>query len=163
MVNERQKEILTCVVDQYIDTAQPMSSKMVLDALRIDLSSATIRQVFSALDQHGYLSKLHTSSGRIPTDRGYRLVFDDYIKANDSGISLSDYIKPTTVVQKFHELFQRLLANLSNHIPYIPVLMYQPDVVSGIECIRYVSIHSRVGLFLVYHRVGYCFRTLCNV
>ena len=70
MVTDRQKDVLTCVVDTYIDTAEPMSSKKVLDRMRINVSSATIRQIFLTLDQNGYLEKLHTSMGRIPTDRG---------------------------------------------------------------------------------------------
>lgn len=154
MVTERQKEILTCVVNNFIDTAQPMSSKMVLDALRINLSSATIRQIFAKLDHLGYLAKLHTSSGRIPTSKGYRLVVDDMDVERPTAISLGDYIGKTSVVQKFQQLFDVMLDNVSTRLPYIPVLMYHSHVISDIECIRYVPINSMIGLLLVYHKVG---------
>ena len=75
-MNKRQHEILTCVVDHFIDFHQPISSNMVLEKLSIQLSSATVRQVFLSLDKGGHLSKLHTSSGRIPTEKGYRMYVD---------------------------------------------------------------------------------------
>ena len=154
MVSERQKEILNCVVNNFIDTAQPMSSKMVLDHLSIQLSSATIRQIFSKLDHQGYLAKLHTSSGRIPTDKGYRLFVDDFSPRMDQSISLDACVGEQTVIQKFEDLFHVMLSNISHQLPYIPVLIYRSQVISDIECLKYVPIHSTVGLLLAYHKVG---------
>ena len=59
-----------------------------------------------------------------------------------------------SLVTQFHQFFESLLTGIANQFPYVPVLIYQPQVVAGVECIRYVAIHDTVGLFLMYHQVG---------
>ena len=71
-LTERQKTILMLVIRDYIETAQPVGSKALVERYRLDLSSATVRNELSALDELGYLRQPHTSAGRIPTEEGYR-------------------------------------------------------------------------------------------
>ena len=78
-MNDRQEAILTCVVDHFIDSCQPISSAMVKDQLHIQLSPASVRQVFSVLDQQGYLEKLHTSSGGCQPIRGIGRMLIDWM------------------------------------------------------------------------------------
>jgi heat-inducible transcriptional repressor len=71
-LTERQKTILMLVVRDYIETAQPVGSKALVERYHLDLSSATVRNELSALDELGYLRQPHTSAGRVPTEEGYR-------------------------------------------------------------------------------------------
>jgi len=71
-LTERQKTLLLLIIRDYIDSAQPVSSKRLVEHYRIDLSSATIRNEMVALTEMGYLSQPHTSAGRVPTEEGYR-------------------------------------------------------------------------------------------
>lgn len=71
-LTERQKTILMLVIRDYIETAQPVGSKALVERYRLDLSSATVRNELSALDEMGYLRQPHTSAGRVPTEEGYR-------------------------------------------------------------------------------------------
>lgn len=73
-IKERRKEILAAVVHTYIKTATPVSSEYISKGF--DFSSATIRNVFSDLEEEEYLTHPHTSAGRIPTDKGYRYYVD---------------------------------------------------------------------------------------
>jgi len=75
MVNEREIMILQLVVDAYVRDGAPVSSQAVRDA-GSSLSTASIRNVMAKLEEDGYLSKPHTSSGRVPTDMGYRAYVD---------------------------------------------------------------------------------------
>ncbi|HSH03219.1 MAG TPA: heat-inducible transcriptional repressor HrcA [Anaerolineae bacterium] len=68
----RQKNILGLVVRTFIETGMPVGSKTLVDNYDLDVSSATVRNELSALDEMGYLVQLHTSAGRIPTEQGYR-------------------------------------------------------------------------------------------
>ena len=70
MINERQKELLKLIVEDYIKTARPVGSKAICELLKC--SSATVRNEMSALEELGLLEKTHTSSGRIPSEKGYR-------------------------------------------------------------------------------------------
>lgn len=71
-LTERQKTILMLVIRDYIETAQPVGSNSLVKRYHLDLSSATVRNELSALDEMGYLRQPHTSAGRIPTEEGYR-------------------------------------------------------------------------------------------
>ena len=70
MLDERKASILRAVVEEYIQTAQPVGSGHVAKAPGIDVSSATVRNEMAALEGDGYLTQPHTSAGRIPTEKG---------------------------------------------------------------------------------------------
>jgi len=72
-LSDRKKKILQLVVDDYISTAQPVSSKSITEKYMPDISSATVRSELSALEEMGYLTQLHTSSGRVPSAEAYKL------------------------------------------------------------------------------------------
>jgi len=76
--NDRKKQILKFIIEQYIKSAEPVGSKAV--SRDINLSSATIRNEMSELEEHGMLSSPHTSSGRIPTTAAYRFYVDELMK-----------------------------------------------------------------------------------
>ena len=76
MLDDRKTAILRAVVQEYITTAQPVGSTHVANAPGVHVSSATVRNDMAALEHEGYLAQPHTSAGRIPTDKGYRLFVD---------------------------------------------------------------------------------------
>jgi heat-inducible transcriptional repressor len=71
-LDDRQKLILALVIRDYIETAQPVGSKRLVEAYELDFSSATVRNDMSALTEAGFLRQPHTSAGRVPTEEGYR-------------------------------------------------------------------------------------------
>lgn len=71
-LNERERLILQAVVNSYIMSAEPVGSRSVVKRFDLGLSPATVRNVMADLEELGYLQQIHTSSGRIPTDTGYR-------------------------------------------------------------------------------------------
>lgn len=71
-LSERQKTLLMLVIRDYIEMAQPVGSKALVERYHLDLSSATVRNELSALDEMGYLRQPHISAGRVPTEDGYR-------------------------------------------------------------------------------------------
>jgi heat-inducible transcriptional repressor len=76
MLDERKAAILRAVVEEYIETAQPVGSGHVAAAPGVDVSSATIRNEMAQLEADGFLSQPHTSAGRVPTEKGYRFFVD---------------------------------------------------------------------------------------
>lgn len=76
MLDERKTAILRAVVQEYIETAQPVGSGHVAAAPGVRVSPATVRNEMAVLEQEGYLVQPHTSAGRIPTDKGYRFFVD---------------------------------------------------------------------------------------
>ena len=79
MLDERKQRILQAVVDDYISSAEPVGSRTVARRHDFGVSPATIRNEMADLEDMGYLEHLHTSSGRIPSSKGYRLYVDDLL------------------------------------------------------------------------------------
>lgn len=75
-LSEREEHILRAVVDSHISTAEAVGSRSIVKRFKLNLSPATTRNVMADLEEAGYLEQLHTSSGRVPTDRGYRYYVD---------------------------------------------------------------------------------------
>jgi heat-inducible transcriptional repressor len=86
-LNDRKKGILKEVVIRFIDNAEPVSSQNIAGSANLGLSPATIRKEMAELEELGYLSHPHTSSGRVPSDKGYRFFVDNFIRKNLSLIT----------------------------------------------------------------------------
>lgn len=81
MIGSRQKEILKIIVEEYIKSAKPIGSKSICDIL--DCSSATVRNEMAELEDLGYLEKTHTSSGRVPSEEGYKYYIENLMKPKE--------------------------------------------------------------------------------
>ena len=73
-LDPRKSRILTCVVESYIRTGEPIGSKMIAAMLEETVSSATVRNDLAYLSEQGYIEQPHTSAGRVPSPAGYRLL-----------------------------------------------------------------------------------------
>src|SRR5436190_1977402 len=71
-LSERQEKILHSLIKEYINTAEPISSNLLKERGRLDVSPATIRNELQELTEQGYITQPHTSAGRVPTQKGYR-------------------------------------------------------------------------------------------
>jgi heat-inducible transcriptional repressor len=80
-LNDRDSLILGAVVEEFVQTAEPVGSRHLTKKWRFAVSPATVRNVMADLEETGYLSQPHTSAGRIPTDRGYRYYVDHIIRS----------------------------------------------------------------------------------
>ena len=93
MINKRQEELLKLIVEEYIKTARPIGSKSLCESL--NCSSATIRNEMSFLENLDLLEKTHTSSGRVPSEKGYRYYVDHIMKPKE--LTGEDVLKLQTI------------------------------------------------------------------
>lgn len=82
-ITERQTNILSFLIEEYIEKAETISSGLIEETSNLDVSAATIRNDLQELTKKKYITQLHTSGGRVPTDRGYRLYVDNLLEADD--------------------------------------------------------------------------------
>ena len=75
-LDDRKLKILQAVIKNYLETGEPVGSRTISKYTDLNLSSATIRNEMADLEELGYIVQPHTSAGRIPTDKGYRLYVD---------------------------------------------------------------------------------------
>ena len=88
MLTDRQKLILKAIIEEYVTSNEPVGSKALTEKPYLTFSSATIRYEMQHLEETGYLLKTHTSSGRIPSEMGYRYYIDHLLIRDDA---VSDY------------------------------------------------------------------------
>src|SRR5260370_37329548 len=78
--DNRKRKLLQAVIYQYVRTAKPVGSHVIVDKYNFGLSSATVRNLLSDLEKEGFLIQPHTSAGRVPTDKGYRFYVDTLLE-----------------------------------------------------------------------------------
>lgn len=123
MLDNRKKKVLQAIVEEYVNTAEPVSSNAIVNHDELNYSSATIRNEMANLEKAGYIEKTHTSSGRIPSAKGYRYYVDELLK--DDNISLEEikYIseKLETKVNEIEELTKITTTTISEITHYTTV------------------------------------------
>lgn len=151
MLSDRKKRVLQAIVEEYVNTAEPVSSNSLVNNYGLDYSSATIRNEMAELEKMGFLDKTHTSSGRIPSEKGYRFYVDELIK--DDNISLEEikYIssKLETKVNEIEELTQITANTISEVTHYATVSIGPKNEEQKIEEIRFVLLGTRMLLTVI--------------
>lgn len=124
MMNDRQTELLKLIIEDYIKTARPVSSKSLCEIM--NCSSATIRNEMATLEDFGYLEKTHTSSGRVPSEKGYRYYVDYIMKPKE--MNGEDMLKLQTI---FHNQSLALNDAILRSMEIISELTSYTSVVLG--------------------------------
>ena len=85
-LDERKLKILQAIIKNYLETGEPVGSRTISKFTDLNLSSATIRNEMADLEEMGYILQPHTSAGRIPSDKGYRLYVDTMMEAKEQEV-----------------------------------------------------------------------------
>ena len=156
MLDDRKKKVLQAIVEEYINTAEPVSSNALIAKYDLNCSSATIRNEMADLEKKGLLDKMHTSSGRVPSAKGYRYYVDELLK--DDNISLEEvkYIsdKLETKVHEIEDL-TKITANTISEITHYTTVTIGPKANEQIiQEIKFVLLGSRMLLAVIMTDTG---------
>ena len=151
MLDNRKKRILQAVIDEYINTAEPVSSSALVQKYNLDYSSATVRNELAELEKNGYLDKTHTSSGRVPSEKGYRFYVDELIKDDDVSLEEIKYIqsKLSERVNEIEELTKITTSTLSEITHYPTVAIGPKTDMQIIEELKFVLLGSRMLMVVI--------------
>lgn len=122
-ISDRKKKILGAIIDCYVETAEPVGSKSIAENAGLGLSSATIRNEMAELTSMGYLEQPHTSAGRVPSPKGYRLYVNELMQQHRLSLEETETIN-RGLSQKMQELDKlmsdvgRLTSNLTSYPAY---------------------------------------------
>ncbi len=156
MLDERKKQILQAIIEEYINTAEPVSSGTIVIKYGFSFSSATVRNEMSELEHLGYLEKPHTSAGRVPSAKGYRFYVDELLKEDDISIDEIKYIqsKLETKVTQIEELTKIATNTLSEITHYTTVSIGPNSEEQIIEEIKFVLLGNRMLMAIVLTETG---------
>lgn len=151
MLDSRKKRVLQAIIEEYINTAEPVSSAAITIDHGLNCSSATIRNDMAELEKEGYLDKPHTSAGRVPSAKGYRFYVDELL--NDENISLDEiqFIKSRleTKVNEIEDLTKITTNTISELTHYATVAIGPKSIEQEIEDIKFVLLGSRVLMAVI--------------
>lgn len=154
MLSERQNIILKTIIDEFTRTAEPVGSKTLMTLLEVQVSSATLRNEMAKLEEQGLLEKTHTSSGRIPSSKGYRYYVENLMEKQ-----LDDEVQ-NTLAAIFHErhysmeeIVKRSCDILSQMTNLTSVVLGPETKTQTLEHIQLFPINERsaVGVFITNH------------
>ncbi len=156
MLNDRKKKILQAVIDEYINSAEPVSSGALVEKYGLNYSSATVRNELAELEKSGYLDKTHTSSGRIPSEKGYRFYVDELINEEDISLEEIKYIqsKLDEKVNEIEDLTKIATSTLSEVTHYTTVAIGPKTTMQIIEEIKFVLLGSRMLMVVIVTDTG---------
>lgn len=155
-LDDRKKRILQAIVNEYIDTIEPVSSSSLIQKYKLDCSSATVRNDMAELGKIGYLEKTHTSSGRVPSNKGYRFYVDKLLKDKALDMNEIKYInsKLQSKVDQMEELTKIATNTISEVTHYTTVAIGPSANRQIIEEIKFVLLGSRMLMAVILTDTG---------
>ena len=151
MLDGRKAAILRAVVEEYIDTAQPVGSAHVVQSSGVHVSSATVRNDMATLEHEGYLRQPHTSAGRIPTEKGYRFFVDTL--GQPASLSRTDAVQVRSFFEQAHGELEQMLQDTSRLLgdltTYAGVVIGPGPTEATIRSVQVVGITPTTALVVV--------------
>lgn len=134
-LDERKTKILNAIIRNYLDTGEPVGSRTISKYSDLNLSSATIRNEMSDLEELGYILQPHTSAGRIPSDKGYRFYVDNLMKEKDQEVTeMKEFmIEHTERMEQVLKQMAKVLAANTNYTAMITAPSYQRNKVKFLQ------------------------------
>ena len=134
-LSERQIKILKVIIRTYMETGEPVGSRTISKASDLNLSSATIRNEMSDLEEMGYILQPHTSAGRIPSDKGYRFYVDHLMMEKDQEVTeMKEFvIEKTEKMEQVLKTIAKLLAANTNYATIVSAPQAQRGKVKFIQ------------------------------
>lgn len=150
-ITEREKLVLNAIVNYYLNFGDTIGSRTLVKKYGIDLSSATIRNVMADLEDMGFIAKTHTSSGRIPTDKGYKYYLDELLKIEKltkqekENIELSYEYR----VNELDMLLQHTSSLLSKLTTYAGIAMEPAIIIEKVKKVELVHIDDYMIISII--------------
>src|SRR4051812_10510396 len=151
MVEDRKLAVLRAIVQDYVSTQEPVGSKALVDRHQLGVSPATVRNDMAALEEEGFITQPHTSAGRIPTDKGYRLFVDRLSQVKPLTAAerraIATLLEGATDLDDVVQRSVRLLAQLTRQVAIVQYPTLSRSTVRHVEVVPLG--HARVLVVLI--------------
>ncbi len=125
MITDRQEKLLNFIIKEYVKTARPVGSALVVKKGDFDLGSASLRSEMCELEQAGYLSQLHTSGGRVPTDKAYRFYVNNLNAEKDVSLDvrkqMRQFLRDINDPLELNKAIARLVSEFSDNLVMVGI------------------------------------------
>ena len=145
MLTERQRLILAAIIQDYAKTGKAVGSKSLLEQLGLAVSSATVRNEMASLEEQGLLQKEHTSSGRVPSQRGYRYYVDKLMRRRQLSEAVHQSLERvfSRNFQQIDDLVQQMVTEMANLTGYTVIALKPESVATRLSGFRLVPVDGQ--------------------
>lgn len=150
-LNDRKRAILKSIIDDYIQSAQPVGSRTIARKHELGLGSATIRNEMADLEELGYITQPYTSAGRVPSDKGYRFYVDHLMQIHNLAQAEMLLIKKAMndKIYEINQLIKRASMIISNITGYTAVVMTPQLSSTVIKSVQLINVDEKKTLVIV--------------
>lgn len=146
----RKLEVLRAIVEDYVNSREPVGSKALVDRHHLGVSSATIRNDMAALEEEGLITAPHTSAGRIPTDKGYRLFVDRITEVKPLSVAERRAIQTIlTGSADLDDVLERTVRTLAQLTNQVAVLQYPTSSNASVRHVEFVLLAAHQALVVL--------------
>ncbi len=157
MVEERKLAVLRAIVEDYVATEEPVGSKALVERHGLGVSPATVRNDMAALEEEGFITQPHTSAGRVPTDKGYRLFVDRLSGVKPMSVAekraISTFLEGAVDLDDVVQRSVRLLAQLTRQVAVVQYPTLSRSTVRHVEVVALAPTRLLVVLILSTGRI----------
>lgn len=156
MLTDRQLLILQTIIEEFVETARPIGSRALANNKAISLSAATIRNVMADLEDLGLLEKTHSSSGRIPSQKGYRYYVDNVITPDmqASDILLVEHLLQDNLLE-MEQIVQMSAEVLSQLTNYTTIILGPNEIGAKLKQIQLVTLNPQTAVAILITDTGH--------
>jgi heat-inducible transcriptional repressor len=151
MVEDRRLAVLRAIVEDYVSTEEPVGSKALVDRHQLGVSPATVRNDMAVLEEEGFITQPHTSAGRVPTDKGYRLFVDKLTTLKPMSVAerraIASFLDGAVDLDDVVQRSVRLLSQLTRQVAVVQYPTLSRSTVRHVEVVAMTP--SRLLLVLI--------------
>lgn len=155
-MDERKQNVLRAIIMDYINTAEPVGSRTIAKKYNLGVSSATIRNEMSDLEEMGLIEQPHTSAGRVPSDRGYRYyvdhLMDEDLLVSDEQEKIRSFF--TDRLYRLDQLYQETCKVLSELSPYVAMIMTPTKSTGALQQLQLLPVTPFQAVLVIVTDVG---------
>lgn len=157
MLTDRQLQVLQVIIDEFIQTAQPIGSRAIAKKEQVTFSPATIRNEMADLEELGFIEKTHTSSGRVPSEKGYRFYVDHLLspfQLSNKELSLitNAFERELLEFEKVVQKSARVLSDLTN---YTSIILGPEVFKTTLKQIQIISLSDNTAVAILVTNAGH--------
>jgi heat-inducible transcriptional repressor len=155
MLDDRKLAVLRAIVSDYVQSREPVGSRALVERHKLDVSPATVRNDMAALEEEGYITQPHTSAGRIPTDKGYRLFVDRLAQVKPLSRAergaIATFLTGAADLDDIVARTVRLLAQVTSQVAIVQYPVTSSAVIRQVDLIR---LNGSRGLVILVNSAG---------
>ncbi len=153
-LNEREEIVLKTIIEEFVQTNEPVGSRLISKTGPLKLGAASIRNIMSDLEEKGFILQPHTSSGRVPSDEGYRYYIDKLVTFGSADCTVMEQLKSECSAENINGIFKKVSDNLGRMTSSVGFVISPKLNTMLLKHIEFIRLNATTALAVIVARTG---------